>query len=377
MTPQPRIAFYAPMKSPGSEKPSGDREIARRFVQALEQGGASVEIASHLRARDGTGSNQAQQQIRQQALAEAEKLIARYRNGPSPTHWFTYHLFHKAPDWIGPRVAQALSIPYIVAEASFAPKQAGGRWDEGHRQVENALRLADAVVVLNPVDLECVKPLLSPRCTIINLPIWIDVNVPKPARNMSRQNLAERFGIATDRLWLATVAMMRPGDKTDSFKMLASSLKDVDALPWHLLIAGDGASSQEIKRAFSDFADRTVFLGSCDADQISAMLSACDLMVWPAINEAIGMALLEGQSHGLPVVAGDSGGVHTVVESGTTGLLTRPHDTDAFAQSITRLLNDHALRSRFSTAATENVNRRHSIASAAAILQKLLKDCSQ
>ena len=32
-------------------------------------------------------------------------------------------------------------------------------------------------------------------------------------------------------------------------------------------------------------------------------------MVWPAINEAYGMALLEAQSAGMPVIAGRTGGV--------------------------------------------------------------------
>ena len=35
-----------------------------------------------------------------------------------PAAWFTYHLYYKAPDWLGPDIARALAIPYLVAEAS-------------------------------------------------------------------------------------------------------------------------------------------------------------------------------------------------------------------------------------------------------------------
>ncbi len=59
----------------------------------------------------------------------ADKLIAKYKKLPKakrPQAWFTYHLYYKAVDWIGPRVAAALDIPYLVAEASHAPKRARG-----------------------------------------------------------------------------------------------------------------------------------------------------------------------------------------------------------------------------------------------------------
>jgi len=58
-----------------------------------------------------------------------ERLLAHYRALPraeQPALWFTYHLYHKAPDHIGPVVARQLGIPYVLAEASYAAKQARG-----------------------------------------------------------------------------------------------------------------------------------------------------------------------------------------------------------------------------------------------------------
>ena len=55
------VAFYAPLKSPASPVPSGDRLIARMLMQALEAGGHDVRIMSKLRSfdRDGDGVRQA------------------------------------------------------------------------------------------------------------------------------------------------------------------------------------------------------------------------------------------------------------------------------------------------------------------------------
>ena len=38
-----------------------------------------------------------------------------------------------------PAVSAALGIPYLMLEASFAPKQAGGSWALGHHATEQAL----------------------------------------------------------------------------------------------------------------------------------------------------------------------------------------------------------------------------------------------
>ena len=65
---------------------------------------------------------------RPSATRSPSRFLRRCAAAPAaaPELWFTYHLYHKAPDWLGPRIAGALGIPYVVAEASFAPKQAGG-----------------------------------------------------------------------------------------------------------------------------------------------------------------------------------------------------------------------------------------------------------
>ncbi len=127
-----RIAFYAPMKPPDHPVPSGDRQLARLFLQALSHGGHQCEIACHFVSRDGSGDRARQVRLRDLGEKLAALLLRRYQSRPADTRpeaWFTYHLYHKAPDWLGPRVAASLGIPYFIAEASTAPKRAGGPWD--------------------------------------------------------------------------------------------------------------------------------------------------------------------------------------------------------------------------------------------------------
>ena len=93
----------------------------------------------------------------------AAQLLRRYRRTPAarrPRAWLTYHAYHKSPDWLGPTVTAALGIPYLLAEASFAPKQREGAWADGHAATEQAIRAADVVLALTEVDAECLAPLV-------------------------------------------------------------------------------------------------------------------------------------------------------------------------------------------------------------------------
>src|SRR6516162_7792641 len=126
-----RIAFYAPLKPPDHPIPSGDRQVAQLFLAALRRGGHDPVLASRFRSFEGRGDRYLQTRLAALGRKLAERLVRRYRAAPAsaPDLWFTYHIYHKAPDWLGPRVALALGVPYVVAEASFAPKRAGGAWD--------------------------------------------------------------------------------------------------------------------------------------------------------------------------------------------------------------------------------------------------------
>ena len=114
-----KVAFYAPLKSPDHPTPSGDRLIGRMLLAALRAGGHDVTLVSRLRAFDGQGSARRQARIAAFGAWQAARLLRRFdRDVEKPDVWLTYHLYHKAPDWIGPVVARALAIPYCVAEAS-------------------------------------------------------------------------------------------------------------------------------------------------------------------------------------------------------------------------------------------------------------------
>jgi glycosyltransferase involved in cell wall biosynthesis len=373
-----RLAFYAPLKPPDHPVPSGDRRMGRLLIQAWERAGHEVELASRLAARDGDGTRQAE--IARQAAAERLRLQALFAARPPaarPAAWFTYHLYYKAPDWLGLALARDLAIPYLVAEASIAGKRAGGPHDAGHRMAVAAVAGAARVFVLNPADKECLAPLVEPR-RLVDLPAFLDLAATAPpaeGREALRRTLAERHGLDGNRPWLASIAMMRPGDKLASYGILGRALGGLLDLDWQLLVAGDGPARPAVEAALAPLgAGRVFHLGRLAEADVARLTAAADLCLWPAVNEAYGMALLEAQAAGLPVVAGAAGGVPSIVVDGVTGLLAPPGEAGAFAAAARALLEAPARRAAMAAAARENVRRRHDIAAAAAALDRALRD---
>ena len=374
-----KIAFYAPLKAPSHAVPSGDRRMAGLLIDALAGAGHEVELASTLRSYEGKGDATRQAAIRSRGAVEAAALVRRYRAAARrtrPAAWFTYHLYHKAPDWLGPEVGHALRIPYLVAEASFAPKQAKGRWADGHAAVAAALARADAVLALTADDAECLRPMVRAPERLLNLPPFLDVapyRMARAQRASHRTRIAADLGIDAGRPWLLAAAMMRAGDKLASYRQLGAALGRLSDREWRLIVVGAGAARADVVAALAGLgAERVTYAGALPPEGLPAFYAAADALVWPAVNEAYGMAVLEAQAAGLPVVAGRVRGVADVVRSGETGLLTPAGDDGAFADAVSRLLADHGLRARLGAAAAKTVEARHGMAAATAVLEQAL-----
>jgi hypothetical protein len=376
-----RVAFYAPLKAPDHPVPSGDRRVARLLIAALTRAGHKVQVASRLRSFDGIGDPERQQRLRRQGEAIAARLIARLRAADAeqrPQAWFTYHPYYKAPDWIGPAVSDALDIPYLIAEASHAAKRAEGPWAAGHAATATAIMAADCVFCLNPVDVGGLMPLVRDRSRLVTLPPFLDTGAyGTPDRATARAALALRLGLQPEAEpgspWLIAVAMMRPGDKLQSYRVLGDALAQLLDRDWRLIVVGDGKARDEVEAALAPLGGRVAWVGALAPEDVAPVYAAADICVWPAVNEAYGMALLEAQAAGLPVVAGSGGGVPSIVADRETGLLTRPGDALSFAAALARLLGDAELRAAMGAAARRRVVEHHGIDAAAGRIDTALR----
>jgi glycosyltransferase involved in cell wall biosynthesis len=356
-----RAAFYSPMAEPDAQAASGTERMCALLQQALRVAGCDVARPPLPRTYEGRGDGEKQAALKAASEEAANNLLHAYREGsqPKPDLWFSYHVYYKSPDWIGPMIARALGIPYLVAEASHAMKRAGGPWALGHDGATAALRAADRLFAMTQFDRFCLDQLALGR--VRDLKPFIDV------RGLSVDAVhGER-----ERVAIVTVGMMRNDRKRASYALLASALKRLADLPLTLSIAGDGRFRSEVEAMFAPPADRheVRFLGAVAADRIPALLAQSDIFAWPGLGEAYGLVFLEAQAVGLPVVACRDRGVPDATRDGETTLLSAPENIAAYAANLRRLITDVELREEMGASARKFVHEERSVEATAASLR--------
>ena len=352
------IAFYAPLKAPDHPVPSGDRLMARLLMRAL---GGPVALASDLRAYlPDQNDAAALRTVRDTAEAETERLDRDWREGGPPAAWVCYHPYYKAPDLIGPTICERFGVPYVTVETSLSARRGVGIWAVTQAAVLAGVRLATLNVCLTARDRDGIGE-AAPQARTARLAPFVD------AAPFLRLTPAPGAGC------LVTVAMMRPGDKARSFAILAEALSRLTDLPWTLTIIGDGPERAATEDLFRPLAPRVAFTGACHRSKIAGALSTACLYLWPGEGEAYGLAYLEAQAAGVPVVAMAAAGVPEVVAQGRTGTLTPPGDAEAYAGAIRHLLTDDAARASLAAGARANVMAHHDIGAATRRLRELLR----
>lgn len=334
--------------------------MARMLVRALGMAGHEVEIASELRAFAAGSEPGAHNAVHAAAALEIERIAAEWTRTDPPDLWFCYHPYHKAPDFLGDVLASRFGLPTVTVEASWSARRGIGAWIDSQALVADMVRRAAVNICLREKDragLLMVAP--QARCEIM-LP-FIDTT---PFRAVA-PDLAGRT--------LVTVAMMRPGDKLESYTMLARALERLDHLPWRLVVAGDGPARDKVTAEFARLDPaRIEWLGEVPSGDVASLYARGSVYVWPGFGEAYGLAYLEAQAAGLPVVAQAIDGVPGVVGNGETGILTPPRDPAALAEAIATLLDDNKRRRAMSIAARRFVFEERSLEVAARRLGEIL-----
>lgn len=126
------------------------------------------------------------------------------------------------------------------------------------------------------------------------------------------------------------------------------------------VVIGDGALRPRIvalARAAGLDRDAAVFLGAVGDRERDEWLRRADVFAMPSRlpadgrgGEGFGIAYMEANAHGVPVVAGAVAGALDAVDHGTTGLLVDPDDDAAVAGALLELLEDPGRRAALGAA---------------------------
>lgn len=128
-------------------------------------------------------------------------------------------------------------------------------------------------------------------------------------------------------------------------------------LPLKLLIVGDGSERKNLENLADGLgiAEKVYFAGMADYSKVPYFNRMLDVYVALSNYESFGVAVIEAQSCGKPVVVSDAGGLPEVVEDGVTGFVVERKNAEAAAEKLEKLVLDAALRERMGNAGRERV----------------------
>ena len=176
------------------------------------------------------------------------------------------------------------------------------------------------------------------------VPNGVDVEVFKPLENQTE--LKKQFGLGQG-ICILFVGNLIPRKGlpilTEAAKKIVKNQPEAK-----FLIAGEGPLKNYLMKTIQDakLTNNFRFLGRVSEKLLPALYNCSDVFVLPSIQEGQGIVLLEAQASGKPVVGFDIGGVREAVQNGETGLLVKGEESDAFADSLIKLLDDRDLRQR-------------------------------
>jgi sugar transferase (PEP-CTERM/EpsH1 system associated) len=156
--------------------------------------------------------------------------------------------------------------------------------------------------------------------------------------------LKSELGIAADRIVVGSVGRVVPikDHKTllEAAQELISQGKNL-----HVVIVGAGSELSKLQTQAATstvLAGRVSFVGS--SNRVPDLLNCMDVFVLPSISEGMSNTILEAMATGLPVVVTRTGGNPEVVEEGRAGFLFDPRNVRALTDTLSRLVDDAALR---------------------------------
>jgi glycosyltransferase involved in cell wall biosynthesis len=336
--------------------------MARQLIAALTLAGHDVRVASTLRAFTSQPDESALAQLRGGAEAEITRIAAQWHKQGRPDLWFTYHPYYKAPDLLAVPLAREFGIPLATAEASYSVRRNRQGWSVQQGHVADLVGQARVNLCFTERDAKGLRDAV-PRARIARIEPFIDTTCFRTIPAMTNQPR------------LLAIAMLRRGDKSESFAMLAAAMAKLLDIDWQLTIIGDGPEAATIKAMFATIpAGRMDWKGELGPEAIARELANAALYVWPGCGEAYGLAYLEAQAAGLPVIAQNTAGVPAVVIDRETGLLTPEGDIEAFARAIRQLTADPGERRRLSRNARNFVLGERSLETAAPRLAAILAE---
>jgi len=339
-----------PKAQPAIEKRSRDLSITPHFVPVPQTVRKVTESAG------GSWLRKLSWQKRATRLAASLHQQKKF----SVVHQTTFHTFRV------PFLATTLGIPSVWGPLAggesvppgFAAYLGRGRFLEAARALANrfwlrlpsisqSLQSASVLFVSNHTTLNFLPKTCQSKCVIV------PPNALRPedeAREECRVSRGASSGTSFNLLYVGNCVATR------AVPLVLEALRESRLTQYQFSIVGNGPALIDWKKNARELGlnGKVNFTGKVERAQLESYYAAADVLVFPALRDSGGSALLEAMARGLPVVCLDWGGPAEMVDdqSGIKIPVSPAQETvRALASALVRLEKDPSLREALGAAA--------------------------
>lgn len=150
-----------------------------------------------------------------------------------------------------------------------------------------------------------------------------------------------------------------------------------------LLVLGDGPQRAQLESLSASMKVDAKFLGVASDAEVQAQMGFAKILCQPSEtiengeSEALGIAILEAQSCGLPVISSARGGATEGIIPGVTGFSFEERDAEALAQRILMLFSNQEILQSASNSAIRFAQEKFNISTCTKTLESIYEQVSQ
>ncbi|MFE8702465.1 glycosyltransferase [Cytobacillus sp. FJAT-54145] len=109
----------------------------------------------------------------------------------------------------------------------------------------------------------------------------------------------------------------------------------------YFIIAGKGPMLEEYRKKVKELAleDKVFFVGFVSDEERNALLTQCEMAVFPSRYEPFGIVALESMLFAKPTIVSNVGGLKGIIQHSKTGLIMTPNSPKSFIEQVDFLLH--------------------------------------
>ncbi|MDQ0554903.1 glycosyltransferase [Paraclostridium ghonii] len=180
-------------------------------------------------------------------------------------------------------------------------------------------------------------------------PFGVDVNLFKPI---------EKEDVNKDSIVIGTIKTLEDKYGIDylikGFKYVKEHFPDKKL---KLIIGGEGSKREYLQKLSKELeVDKEIsFIGYVNQSDIVEVFNRFDIAVFPSLRESFGVAAVEAEACGIPVVATNVGGLPEATKNGESAILVNSQNEKELGEAIIELIEDEKKRNKMGLAAREFV----------------------